>query len=76
MSSHVYICMYIRSLQRVMANTPCLGIIRESVDSLCRDDTDVPTYSVIPFKCLQTFKCLDSKAFWIAYCVSRVVFYP
>ena len=33
-------------------------------------------YSVIHFKCLQTFKRLDSKAFWIAYCVSGVVFYP
>ena len=36
----------------------CKCIIRESVDSLCRDETD------------------DTKAFWIAYCVSGVVFYP
>ena len=33
-------------------------------------------YRIIHFKCLQTFKHLDSKAFWIAYCVSGVVFYP
>ena len=45
-------------------------IIRESVDSLCRDETDAP--HVIHFKSVQTFKRLDSKAFWIAYCVSGV----
>ena len=37
---------------------------------------DGRAYSVIHFKCLQTFKHMDSKAFWIAYCVSGVVFYP
>ena len=50
-------------------------IIRESVDFLCRDDTDAPI-SVIHFKCLQTFKRLDSKVFWMGYCVLGVVFYP
>ena len=34
----------------------------------CRDDTDEPI--------AQTFKHLDSKAFWIASYVSGVVFYP
>ena len=29
----------------------------------------------VHFKTVKTFKRLDSKAFWIAYCVSRVVFY-
>ena len=47
--------------------------LRESVDSLCRDETDAP---IAQYECLQTFKRLDSKAFWIAYCVSGVVFYP
>ena len=51
-------------------------IIRESVDSVYRDDTDTPIYHVIHIKALQTFQCLNSKAIWIAYCVSGVVFYP
>ena len=51
-------------------------LVGESVDSLCRDDTDAPIYSVIHFKTVLTFKRLDSKAFWIAYCVSGLVFYP
>ena len=51
----------------------CIG---ESVDSLCRDETDDGhAYGVIHFKTVHTFKRLDCKAFWIAYCVSGVVFY-
>ena len=51
--------------------------IRESVNSLCRDDMDAPIVYIIHFKSLQTFiKHLDSKAFWIAYCVSGVIFCP
>ena len=51
----------------------CIG---ESVDSLCRDETDAPMYGVIHFKSVQTFKRLNCKPFWIAYCVSGVAFYP
>ena len=46
-------------------------VIRESVDSLYRDDTD--PYRVKSSKLSNTW---DSKAFWIAYCVSGVVAYP
>ena len=37
---------------------------------------DASIYSVIDFKSVQTFKGSDSKALWIAYCVSGVAFLP
>ena len=51
--------------QNIICMQWSLVYIRESVDSLCRDDMDAPII-------LKSSKPSDSKAFWIAYCVSGV----
>ena len=47
--------------------------ILESVDSVCIGMRRTRLWRKTFY---QTFKRLDSKAFWIAYCVSGVVSYP
>ena len=56
-------------------NTALYSVYFTITESLCMDETDAPMAKYI-FKSVQTFKRLDSKAFWTAHCVSGVVFYP